>query len=84
MTRASSRGWAALATRDDLLHVAPGCRASGKQASVTTERPSTRMPAVHGHQAFSGTLDMPTVSAPIARRKRYSAAVSRLGPATAT
>ena len=32
----------------------------------------------------SGTVDMPTTSAPIIRKKRYSARVSRLGPVTAT
>ena len=32
----------------------------------------------------SGTVDMPTTSAPMPRRKRYSARVSRFGPGTAT
>ena len=32
----------------------------------------------------SGTVDMPTISAPINFKKRYSARVSRLGPDTAT
>ena len=56
-----------------------GSRASGQQRSVTTVSASTRMPPCTATR-FSGTSDMPTTSAPIPRRKRYSAAVSRFGP----
>ena len=60
-----------------------GFRASGRHRSVTIDRPSTRMPAWTA-TITSGTVDMPTTSAPMVRRKRYSARVSRFGPVTAT
>ena len=58
-----------------------GFRASGKQRSVTTDSPNTLMPAWTA-TITSGTVDMPTTSAPMVRRKRYSARVSRFGPVT--
>src|SRR5262249_21714715 len=60
-----------------------GARASGRHMSVTTENPSTRSP-LWTPTITSGTVDMPTTSAPRPRRKRYSARVSRFGPVTAT
>ena len=60
-----------------------GSRASGKHMSVITDSPSTRIPACTA-TITSGTVDMPTTSAPMCRRKRYSARVSRFGPVTAT
>src|SRR5260221_289116 len=60
-----------------------GCNASGRQTSVTTENAMTRSPQCAATMT-SGTVDMPTTSAPIIRKKRYSARVSRLGPVTAT
>src|SRR5262249_26994013 len=60
-----------------------GSRASGKHMSVTTDKPRFRKPA-WTPTITSGTVDIPTTSAPICRRKRYSARVSRFGPGTAT
>jgi hypothetical protein len=51
--------------------------------SLTIEHPSTRIPQCTATIA-SGTVDMPTASAPIIRRNRYSARVSKFGPNTAT
>src|SRR6185503_2400413 len=59
-----------------------GSSASGRQRSVTTANASTRMPACTA-AIVSGTSDMLTRSAPPHRRNRYSARVSRFGPATA-
>ena len=42
-------------------------------------RPSTRMPR-YTAVTVSGTVDMPTTSAPRALKARISAAVSKLGP----
>src|SRR5207248_839635 len=66
-----------------MTEISTGCRASGRHISVTQERPSARRPA-WAATSTSGTVDMPTASAPIIRRKRYSARVSRFGPVTAT
>ena len=60
-----------------------GSSASGRHWSVMIEMPMTRMPSCTA-TITSGTVDMPTTSAPIARSIRYSARVSRLGPVTAT
>ncbi len=60
-----------------------GSRASGRQTSVITEMESTRIPACTAAMV-SGTTDIPTRSAPAQRRNRYSARVSRFGPATPT
>ena len=60
-----------------------GLSASGRHMSVMIEKPRTFMPAWTATKT-SGTVDIPTTSAPIARRNRYSARVSRLGPTTAT
>lgn len=60
-----------------------GWRASGRHRSVMIESPKTRIPAWTA-TITSGTVDMPTTSAPIARKNRYSARVSRFGPVTAT
>src|SRR5262249_40808513 len=49
-----------------------GSSASGRHMSVTTEMPRVRSPAWTATMT-SGTVDMPTTSAPPARRKRYSA-----------
>src|SRR6266542_974123 len=51
-----------------------GSRASGRHISVTTDRPRMRMPSWTPTMT-SGTVDMPTTSAPPPRRKRYSARV---------
>ena len=56
-----------------------GCKASGRHMSVTIENPRTFMPAWTATRT-SGTVDIPTTSAPMPRRKRYSARVSRFGP----
>src|SRR6185503_2128786 len=56
---------------------------SGTALSVITLTPSTRIPACTATMT-SGTVDMPTTSAPSVRTIRYSARVSRLGPDTAT
>src|SRR5437588_2937724 len=60
-----------------------GSSASGKQISVITDRPRLRSPQWTPTMT-SGTVDMPKDSAPIPRKKRYSARVSRFGPGTAT
>src|SRR5687768_4401258 len=60
-----------------------GSRASGRHRSVRIEIPSTRIPAWTATMT-SGTVDMPTTSAPALRSMRYSARVSRFGPVTAT
>ena len=51
--------------------------------SVITEIPRTSRPACTA-TITSGTVDMPTTSAPMPRKNRYSARVSRFGPVTAT
>ena len=60
-----------------------GSNSSGRHMSVMIEIPSTRMPP-WAATSTSGTVDMPTTSAPRPRSIRYSARVSRFGPATAT
>ena len=77
-----SCGSAALATAMILATFA-GSKASGRHMSVTIENPTTRIPQWTA-TITSGTVDMPTTSAPITRRKRYSARVSKFGPGTAT
>src|SRR6266850_463376 len=80
VTRRVSRGSASAAvarTRGTSM----GSSASGRQRSVTTESASTRMPPCTA-TIVSGTTDIPTRSAPAHLRNRYSARVSRLGPAT--
>ena len=49
---------------------------------VMHEVPSTRMPRARA-VITSGTVDMPTTSAPIRSSMRISAGVSKLGPSTA-
>ena len=56
-----------------------GSRASGRHRSVTIEKPRTLSPAWTATRT-SGTVDIPTTSAPMPRRNRYSARVSRFGP----
>src|SRR6185437_3462488 len=58
-----------------------GSSASGRHRSVMIDRPRTRMPPCTA-TSTSGTVDIPTTSAPMSRRNRYSARVSRFGPAT--
>src|SRR2546430_8540190 len=60
-----------------------GASASGKHWSVTIDTPSTRIPMWRA-AITSGTVLIPTTSAPMPRNMRYSARVSRLGPAPAT
>ena len=67
-----------LTIRDGETHAIMGPNGSGK---------STLAYSIAGHPKYtitSGTVDIPTTSAPICRRKRYSARVSRFGPGTAT
>ena len=66
-----------------IISMFAGLRASGRHSSVMQLIPSTRSPACAA-TITSGTVDMPTASAPIVLRNRYSALVSRLGPATPT
>jgi hypothetical protein len=63
--------------------ISAGSSASGRHWSVMIEIPITRIPSCTA-TITSGTVDMPTTSAPIARSIRYSALVSRFGPGTAT
>src|SRR5262249_25531305 len=80
----SSRIFGSAALAVAMMSARSACsRASGRHMSVTMDRPSTRRPQWTATMT-SGTVDMPTTSAPAWRRKRYSARVSRLGPATAT
>ena len=66
-----------------MASMAMGAMASGRLTLLITEIPRTRRPACTAAMT-SGTVDMPTASAPIRRRNRVSAGVSRLGPLTAT
>ena len=66
-----------------IVSTSAGSSASGRHRSVTTETPKAGSRACTA-VITSGTVDMPTTSAPICRRKRYSARVSRFGPAMAT
>src|SRR5580765_1648591 len=77
-----SEGSARLATAMIFSRLA-GSRASGRHWSVMIEIPSTFIPSCTATMT-SGTVDIPTTSAPIARSMRYSARVSRFGPVTAT
>src|SRR5207247_683496 len=81
-TRAVSPGSAARATAM-ICSTDVGASASGKHWSVTIDTPSTRIPTWRA-AITSGTVLIPTTSAPMPRNMRYSARVSRLGPATAT
>ena len=49
---------------------------------VIAETPATRSPQWRA-RITSGTVDMPTASAPSTRNARISAGVSKLGPAVA-
>src|SRR5439155_22003117 len=60
-----------------------GSSASGRHVSVTIDSPRHFSPQWTA-TITSGTVDMPTTSAPSWRRKRYSARVARFGPGTAT
>src|SRR5690606_32018843 len=62
---------------------AVGSSASGRQEAVVIAHPRTRIPMCPA-TITSGTVLMPTTSAPMPRSIRYSARVSRLGPGTAT
>ena len=57
------------------------CSGPPVAALVIAERPSTGIPACTA-AITSSTVDMPTASAPAARRNRRSAEVSSDGPAT--
>src|SRR5439155_3592387 len=82
VTRRVSVG-SAFAAVARIFGTSTGSRASGKHVSVTTASASTRIPAWTA-TIVSGTSDMPTRSAPTQRKNRYSARVSRFGPATPT
>src|SRR5690606_33474336 len=60
-----------------------GASASGRHRSVMIDTAMTRIPMCLA-VITSGTVLIPTTSAPIARSIRYSARVSRFGPGTAT
>src|SRR5205085_3274285 len=81
-TSAASRGSAPRATAM-ICSTDVGVSASGRHWSVMIDTPSTRTPRCTA-AITSGTVLMPTTSAPSARSMRYSARVSRLGPVTAT
>src|SRR5690606_5751937 len=80
-TSAVSTGSAERAMRT-ISSMLVGASASGRHMSVMVLTPSTRMPMWRA-TITSGTVLMPTASTPIERSIRYSARVSRLGPATA-
>src|SRR5256886_12282620 len=79
---AVSRGSAPRATAM-ICSTDAGASASGRHWSVMIDTPSTRIPTCTA-AITSGTVLIPTTSAPSPRSMRYSARVSRLGPATAT
>ena len=82
-TSAVSCGSARFATRDDALERRRLERVG--KTHVGDDREAEHAHAgVHRHDAPRARCDMPTTSAPIARSMRYSARVSRFGPATAT
>src|SRR6185503_767967 len=81
-TTAASRGSASRAMAM-ILSTDVGSSASGRHMSVMIENPRTRRPWCTA-VITSGTVLIPTRSAPTARSMRYSARVSRFGPATAT
>ena len=76
------RGWASLAVLI-ISATSAGCRESGKHSSVTIDTPKT-LRSMCLATITSGTVDIPTTSPPMSLRNRYSARVSRVGPATAT
>src|SRR5438874_958638 len=79
---AVSRGSAVRATAM-ICSTDAGASASGRHWSVMIDTPSTRRPMCRA-VITSGTVLIPTTSAPMARSIRYSARVSRFGPDTAT
>jgi hypothetical protein len=62
--------------------ISAGWSSSGRHISEMMVKPSTSMPTCSATMS-SGTVDIPTMSAPIIRRYRYSAAVSSEGPCMA-
>src|SRR5207245_10213587 len=81
-TTVASAGSAARATAM-ICSTDAGASASGRHWSVMIETPSTLIPVCTAVMT-SGTVLIPTTSAPRARSIRYSARVSRFGPVTAT
>src|SRR6185437_5469069 len=81
-TNAVSAGSAARATAM-ICSTDVGASASGRHWSVMIDTPSTFIPMCTA-VITSGTVLIPTTSAPMARSMRYSARVSRFGPVTAT
>ena len=66
-----------------ILATSASSSASGRHWSVMTATARTRIPMCRA-AITSGTVDIPTTSAPMARSMRYSARVSSWGPTTAT